>query len=215
MQCATAGVPRPCRPCLRGCARRYSHSLGLAMSTSSRKTRHAWNELGHAHFLTYSCFQRLPLLSKDRSRLWVIEGMEHTRRKLGVAIYAYVIMPEHVHVVLMPQLPDGRIETVMASLKRGVAKKAKDHLATAGDREWIGRLTVRYPKRSVFRFWQAGGGYDHNIWKEHTLYEVIDYIHANPVRRGLADTPAQWYWSSARSWEEGDCAPLAMDPIDL
>ena len=185
------------------------------MSTSPRKTRHAWNELGHAHFLTYSCFQRLPLLSKDRSRLWVVEAMEHTRRKLEVAIYAFVIMPEHVHVVLMPRLPDSRIETILASLKRGVAKEARAHLQATGDNAWIDRLTVRQPKRSVFRFWQAGGGYDHNIWKEHTLYEVIDYIHANPVRRGLADTPEQWYWSSARFWAEGDCAPMAMDPIDL
>ena len=185
------------------------------MSTPPRKTRHAWNEVGHAHFLTYSCFQRLPLLSKDRSRWWVIEALEQTRRRFQVAIYAYVIMPEHVHVVLMPQLPECRIETVMASLKRGVAKKAKEHLVAAGDREWIDRLTVRHPKRSVFRFWQAGGGYDQNIWKEHALHEVIDYIHANPVRRGLADTPEQWYWSSARFWEEGDRSPLAMDPIDL
>jgi len=68
-----------------------------------RKTRIAWNEAGHAHFLTYSCFQRLPLLTRDRTRKWVIAAMEDLRQSLHVAHWAYVIMPEHVHVLLYPQ----------------------------------------------------------------------------------------------------------------
>lgn len=72
------------------------------MLTSHRKTRRAWDEPGHAHFLTYSCYQRLPLLSRDRTRRWVIEAMDRTRRKLDVHLWAYVIMPEHVHVLLRP-----------------------------------------------------------------------------------------------------------------
>jgi putative transposase len=68
-----------------------------------RKTRIAWNEAGHAHFLTYSCFQRLPLLTRDRTRKWVIAAMEDLRQSLLVALWAYVIMPEHVHVLLYPE----------------------------------------------------------------------------------------------------------------
>ena len=59
-----------------------------------RKKRKSYNEAGHAHFLTFSCWQRLPLLNKDRSRQWMIEAIEQTRNSLEIAVIAYVIMPE-------------------------------------------------------------------------------------------------------------------------
>ena len=53
-----------------------------------------------------------------------------------------------------------------------------------------------------YRFWQAGGGYDRNVVEQDTLRTMIDYIHSNPVRRGLVDRPEDWTWSSAR-WYAG------------
>jgi len=72
------------------------------MKERVRKTRRAWNEIGHAHFLIYSCHQRLSLLTRRRTRRWVIEAMERVRRKQDVALWVYVIMPEHVHILLHP-----------------------------------------------------------------------------------------------------------------
>ena len=84
-----------------------------------------------------------------------------------------------------------------------------------GQREWLDRLTVRYPSRTVFRFWQPGGGCDHNVWRERTVRDVADYIHANPVRRGLVEFPEEWTWSSAGFWAGEADVPIAMDSIDL
>jgi putative transposase len=67
----------------------------------------------------------------------------------------------------------------------------------------------------VFRFWQTGGGFDHNIFNEHPLHEVIRYIHQNPVRRGLVDEALEWKWSSARFWEGNSDVALKMDPLEL
>ena len=106
------------------------------------------------------------------------------------------------------------MEHILASLKRGVSKQAKEHLIETGNDEWLRHLTTRQGEREVFHFWQPGGGFDRNVWQERSLYEMMEYIHANPVRRGLVQQPTDWYWSSARFWEGDRAGPLDMDPID-
>jgi putative transposase len=175
------------------------------------KTRRAWDEPGHAHFLTYSCFRRLPLLTRNRTRCWVEEALEATRRELDVALWAYVIMPEHVHVLLCPRQASYEMRRILVALKRPVSDAARQHLEHTGNDKWLDRLSVEYPSRRVFRFWQPGGGFDHNIFREKTVPTVIDYIHANPVRRGLVERPTDWEWSSARFWDGRTDVPIRMD----
>ena len=75
--------------------------------------------------------------------------------------------------------------------------------------QWIPRITVREGMRSRRRFWQPGGGYDRNIECIDTLERMIDYIHLNPVRRGLVENAIDWQWSSAR-WYAG-VRPVAIE----
>ena len=65
--------------------------------------------------------------------------------------------------------------------------------------------------QSTIRFWQRGGGYDRNLWLPRYVWEMIDYIHANPVRRGLCETPVQWAWSSAGFYAGMGDGPLGVD----
>jgi putative transposase len=97
------------------------------------------------------------------------------------------------------------------SLLRPVSDAAREYLQRGQSTRWIDRLTVRYPSRTVFRFWQPGGGFDRNIFREKTVPGVIEYIHNNPVRRGLADDSLEWKWSSARFWAGHFDAPIRMD----
>ena len=182
-----------------------------AMDLRPRKTRRARDEAGEAHFLTYSCAGRMPLLTRDRTRHWVVEALAATRRELDVALWAYVIMPEHVHVLLYPRGGDREMRRILAALKRPVSDAARAFLEGSGNDEWLERLSVEYPSRRVFRFWQAGGGFDRNVLSEKTVPAVIDYIHANPIRRGLVARASDWEWSSARFWEGCDDVLLRMD----
>jgi putative transposase len=181
------------------------------MDQRAQKTRRAFSEPGHAHFLTYSCSHRWPLLSRDRSRQWVCNALATTRDALDVALWAYVIMPEHVHVLLCPRQADYEMRRILVALKRPVSNAARRYLEQNKDDTWLQRLSVEYPSRLVFRFWQPGGGFDRNIFHEQSVPAVIDYIHNNPVRRGLVDTPTDWRWSSARFWQGYQDAPLGMD----
>jgi putative transposase len=133
------------------------------------------------------------------------------RRELDVALWAFVIMPEHVHVLLCPRQPIYEMRRILVALKRPVSHAAREHLEQMEDDKWLGRLRVEYPSRRVFRFWQPGGGFDRNIFREKTVPAVIDYIHANPVRRELVQQPTDRPWSSARFWEGWPGVPIRMD----
>jgi hypothetical protein len=73
-------------------------------------------------------------------------------------------------------------------------------------------LTVLRGTPAERRFWQSGGGYDRNITSPRTLLAAIDYIHLNPVRKGLVEQAADWQWSSARHYQ-GGISPAPIDPI--
>lgn len=169
-----------------------------------KKIRH-YNYPGHAHFLTFSCYKNYPLLNRDRTRCWFIEAMKNVKTKYKYKLLAYVIMPEHVHLIVLPLMPDYNISDFLKALKQSVSRKAKFFLQE-NDIDWLKKLTINTGKKQVFRFWQSGPGYDRNIYCETEFLEKINYIHNNPVNRGLVDVPIYWKWSSAM-WYEGkqDC----------
>jgi len=157
----------------------------------------------HAHELTFTCYNRYKLLSKERTRQWLVEAFDKARRQLDVHFWAYVIMPEHVHVVVVPQRSEYRTQDILKALKGGIARRSLNFLKRVNP-QWLERLTVRRPCGEVeHRFWLPGGGYDRNIVTQRALLRAVNYIHANPVRRGLVESPTDWEWSSAR-WYEGE-----------
>jgi putative transposase len=163
-----------------------------------KRVRH-YDLLGDAHFLTFSCYQRLPLLSKDRTRKWLVEALANARSKNGFDLWAWVIMPEHVHLLIYPRPECTKIATIIADIKRPVGQRAIAYLRDSKS-PYLNRLTVRTKTRTYRRFWQAGPGQDHNIYEPATALRVLEYIHNNPVRRGLVGHPEDWLWSSARDW---------------
>ncbi len=175
-----------------------------------RKTIRHYNIPYHAHFLTFSCYQQFPLLSRKRTRRWLLEAIIKAKEKHKYALWSYVIMPEHVHLLVYPMNEKYNISLFLKIIKQSVARKAKYYLKE-NNPAWLNKLTVQRGAKNVFRFWQTGPGYDRNINSEDELLEKIHYVHNNPVRRGLVSVPKEWKWSSA-SWYEGDRD--AILPID-
>ena len=175
-----------------------------------RKTVRHFNEAGHAHFLTFSCYRRMPLLSKDRTRGWLIEAVQAARQKHQFDLWGWVIMPEHVHLLILPKQPNARVQTILADIKRPVGQKAIAWLEENCP-EFLTRLTVYNRNRTYRRFWQAGPGQDRNIFEPNAAHQILEYIHNNPVRRGMAEGPEQWHWSSAADWAGKENVPLKVD----
>ena len=184
---------------------------------SKRKTCKRYNLPGHAHALTFTCFRRYVFLSKDRSRTWLTEAIQRAQEKHSFDLWAYCIMPEHAHILLWPTNPVYDISKILKSIKQSVAKRAllRVQRKAPGFLKW---MEDRQPNGKVsYRFWQRGGGYDRNVVEPKTVYQHIDYIHLNPVRRGLCTRPEEWLWSSAAAYaniRKGP-APLQLESLPM
>lgn len=182
------------------------------MSHETRRHRKSYNELGDAHALTFSCYHGHPFLKAERTCLWLKEAIDAARGELSFALWAYVIMPEHVHLVVWPRQPEFKIADLRQAIKEPVGRKAMQYLEQHAP-DWLPRLTRRRGRKTERLFWQSGGGYDRNIQTTKVLLATIEYIHLNPVRRGLAEKAVDWQWSSAAWYELGQATPIALDPI--
>jgi putative transposase len=123
-------------------------------------------------------------------------------------------MPEHVHLVLLPH--EGiRISEILRIIKRPVTRKAVVW-SEANSPNFLAEMIYTQPNGKMTRqFWQRGGGYDRNLRSIPDVHEKIQYIHANPVRRGLVEKPEDWPWSSYRAWRTGIDSPIPIDRSSL
>lgn len=177
-----------------------------------RRHRRNYNEPGHAHELTFSCYRGFQFLKAERTCDWLAEAIDGARVQLEFDLWAYVFMPEHVHLVVHPRRPAYDIADIRKAIKEPVGRKAIEHLLVTAP-AWLPRVTRKRGKKTERLFWQSGGGFDRNVIEPATLMNMIDYIHLNPVRRGLVEEAARWKWSSAAWYLEGRAAPIRVDPI--
>lgn len=186
-------------------------------SEGHRKRVKHFHEPGDFHELTFSCYRRLPLLTNDLWRRWLAESIEEAATAARFQLTAFVFMPEHVHLLVWPTDPGAtadEVSSLLAGVKRPVSRRVKAALQGEGTRtaqRLLERLTVRTrPGKTAFRFWQEGPGYDRNLQTEKAVLASIDYIHHNPVKRGLVKVAAKWKWSSAR-WYISDGKQIDTD----
>lgn len=172
----------------------------------------AYNDPGHAHELTFSCFHRFAFLSKDRTCQWLADAIREVKGELHYSLWAYVFMPDHVHLVVFPQEPQYDDADFLKRIKEPVSRQAIAFLK-AESPEWLPRIRVERGKHVEHHFWQPGRGHDRNIIMTRTLREMIDYIHLNPVRKGLVAEAREWRWSSAGWFEGHPLNDLEPDPI--
>jgi putative transposase len=185
-------------------------------SPQHRKRVKTYNVSGHAHFLTFSCYQRMPLLTNDLWRQWLAEAVRQSCDDYTVGLWAYVFMPEHVHLLVKPRLENYDIAVFRKSIKQAVAKRVINELRRTRSLTLKKLVVQERPGKLCYRFWQEGPGHDKNIWSLEKAVEKANYCHRNPVKRGLVKDPARWRWSSFRWLELGSRKgePLRVDDWD-
>ena len=174
-----------------------------------RKTRKVFNNPGEAHELTYSCYRRRKFLAKDRTREYFVHAVEKARDIHGFHLWAYVIMPEHVHMIIFPPHEKYDVGSIQKSIKQSVSRRAINYLWRE-NRAGL-KLLETGQKNTPHSFWLAGGGYDRNVITYTALEHMVNYTHNNPVRRGLVEEPGDWKWSSYNEWHAPGTGPLSLD----
>jgi len=162
--------------------------------------------LGHLHFITCSCYRRLPFLGTSRARDVFLRILSEVRNRYDFCLLAYVVMPEHIHLLISePNIGDPSV--VMKVLKQRVSRalrRRRKRVSVGQMGLWEDSARKRYA-----RFWQRRF-YDFNVWSTRKKNEKMNYMHFNPVKRGLVERPTDWEWSSCRFYAKGErglCAP--------
>jgi putative transposase len=147
---------------------------------------HRYQQAGDLHFITFSCHQRRPYLERSSTRELFESALERIRTRYWFAVMGYVVMPEHVHL-LMNEPKVGTLAGAIQALKLSVS--------------------VRRTERP---FWQARY-YDFNVFSTAKQTEKLRYLHRNPVTRGLVEKPEDWAWSSFRHYLTGLEGPVEIE----
>ena len=137
-----------------------------------------YQQTGEFHFLTFSCYRRRAYLSAVPARELFEDALERIRRRYHFVVAGYVVMPEHVHLLINEP-------------RRALFSKAIQALKLS--------VSLRSRERP---FWQAHY-YDFNVSTHEKFVEKLRYIHRNPVGRGLVQKPEDWKWSSFRHYQTG------------
>ena len=173
-----------------------------------RKRRRTYNAPGHAHELTYCCYKGISFFRNKLFRGFFADAVKLAKEKHPFDIWAYVLMPEHVHMLILPTAKNYSISSITKSIKQSTSRKAinwiKQNKSGFLDKMSVGQKYERY------RFWQDGGGYDRNIFTYKAAKSSVDYIHQNPVRRKLVDSPQLWEYSSFLYWTKSIEGPIEI-----
>lgn len=155
-------------------------------------------ERPECRFLTFSCFRRRALFGdspNDEVQGVFIRALAAARRRHGFSLFAWVVMPEHVHLLLRPRA--GQVWATLGSSIKNIS--AKRGLAVLRSRRDAVLEGVRADDGTE-RFWQTGGGFDRTCRDDAEFCDAVRYIHRNPVERGLVTRPEDWRSSSVRWW---------------
>jgi putative transposase len=137
-----------------------------------------YQQAGDLHFITFSCYGRKPYLASAAAKELFEASLEKMRRKYGFAVLGYMVMPEHVHLLVNePSLCT--LARALQSLKLSVSVQRRERPF------WLHRY------------------YDFNVHSAPKITEKLRYLHRNPVARGLVQKPEDWQWSSFRHYVTG------------
>ncbi len=189
-------MPRPCVFC-KGGWRYCLYYFACHAARFASHLRRSSPALYHLFVLRQIGFSKGPA-SRDR----FLAILEQTRLRYRFVVVGYVVMPEHIHLLLTePEV--GAPSTVMQVLKQRAARSLLPK-RKRGQRCLLGDAPLRTP------FWQARF-YDFNVWTTNKRVEKLRYIHRNPVKRGLVSTPEEWRWSSYRFYLLDEAGPVRVN----
>jgi putative transposase len=139
------------------------------------------------------------LLQSKRAKGVIVKVLREVRARFGFRLVGYVVMPEHVHLVI-EETPQAIPSRVIQVLKQRVSRELRGR-----KRGKQGQLVLPFAGEQFDhrRFWQRRY-YDFNVYSQKKLWEKLEYMHANPVKRRLVAHPREWPWSGWSYYERGE-----------
>jgi putative transposase len=134
--------------------------------------------------------------------------LERMRVRYQFVVVGYVIMPEHIHLLISEQ-QEKNPSIIMQALKLGFARRIVVEEKRLRSLSQTGLL-----HHTPQHIWQKRF-YDFNVWTEHKRIEKLRYMHRNPVKRGLVESPELWPWSSFRAYFLSEAGVVKVNDWDV
>ncbi len=166
-------------------------------------------------FITSSVYGRLKLFDNYRLRLMFVEVLREYRQELGFLLIGRVLMPEHFHFLIKPE-PAESTSRLLQELKKRTAQQLVSVLTENQGHAWCHKMlkALRLPPSvhsdSRYRVWERRF-YPYGVYSEKKRLDKLNYMHSNPVKRGLVPSPEEWPWWSSRFYYLNDTSLLSMD----
>ncbi len=169
---------------------------------------HRYYGAGYLHFITTSCYQRLPLLRSAKARDLFMAVLEQVRRRYHFVVVGFVVMPEHVHL-LISEPERGNPSTVMQVVKQSFARRWLRQHRAGDDARQGGLWDLALDQGHV---WQRRF-YDFVVLNQRKRVQKLQYMHCNPVTRGLVLEAEQWRWSSYRHYAYRESGAVLVNEL--
>jgi REP element-mobilizing transposase RayT len=167
------------------------------------------------YFCTITILDWLPVLIEARYIDPIIDSLRFCRERKGLSVFAFVIMPHHLHLIASA---GENLHAVMRDFKRFTSRQIRDRLKEDGRvtiLDWLEQAGQRARRfREEAGLWQDGF-HPQAVWTRGVLEQKLRYLHENPIRKGLVQTPADWWYSSAGAYEGRDQTCMDVDFLDF
>jgi putative transposase len=173
------------------------------------RSRYRINDRAQAHFITATILNWLPVFTTSGCCDVIVRSFAYCREHKALRIYAWVILDTHLHAIVAG--PD--LANTIGNLKKFTARELLSQLKTEG-RDWLRKqlefFCARHKTASTHQVWQEGV-HPQSIPSDTMMLQKLEYLHNNPVKRGLVAAPEHWRYSSAHEWLGGSEPSFRVD----
>jgi REP element-mobilizing transposase RayT len=159
---------------------------------------------GHIYYITTVVYNRLPIFKRPSFIIPLMDSLNFYRYKQTFKLLGYVVMPDHVHLMIWP-FGNSSVSDIMRDYKKFTSARLIRQAEVEGMSDWLTAFQQagEETRRSENKVWQDSY-WDENVYTERFLRQKLNYVHRNPVRAGLVERPIDYRYSSYRNYELGE-----------
>ena len=167
---------------------------------------------GSAYYITTNIHSRLRIFTKPSFIILIIDSLNFYRFQHNCKIFGYVIMPDHLHLLIYPIGESSVVSDFMRDFKRFTSGRISRQAELEGKKDWVTAFQESGEQTQLAekKVWQDSF-WDQVIISDKFMREKLNYIHMNPVRAGLVDEPGKYPYSSYRNYEFDDNTLIEID----
>lgn len=173
------------------------------------------------HFLTFTIVGWVDMFTRKECKDIMMDSFRYCQKNKGLELYAYVIMPSHVHIIARAKEGSDGLSAIVRDMKKFTSKELIDWIKTSSKEsrsEWL-KVVFSYHARNNAR------NQSFQIWKQDNqpkellhprfMHQKLDYIHNNPVVDGIVERAEDYLNSSARNYVGGTDTLIDVELIDM